>query len=142
MEAFAPYGHALVALAATAIFGLLMAPIAGMRKAALGLAPGAEPEAEADYASPAYRWHRAYLNLAESMGFFAAVTVAAILAGGRPFWVNLYASVFFVSRVVMAVIHIRGLGGADRSLRSFAYALGMLMCVLLALTAIINGFAG
>ncbi len=140
MEPFAPYGHALVALAATAIFGLLMAPIAGMHKATLGLAPGCEPEA--DYSSPVYRWHRAYLNLAETMGFFAAVTVPAILAGGSPFWVNLYASVFFVSRVVMAVIHIRGLGAADTSLRSFAYALGMLMCVLLGLTAIINGFVG
>ncbi|WP_371223565.1 MAPEG family protein [Roseovarius sp. 2305UL8-3] len=140
MEAFAAYGHALVALAATAIFGLLMSPLSAMRKTAFGLAPGQEPAA--DYGSSVYRWHRAYLNLAESMGFFAAVTVAAILAGGSPFWVNLYASVFFVSRLVMAVIHIRGLGGPDRSLRSMAYAVGMLMCVLLGLTAIINGFAG
>ncbi|MFD1158266.1 MAPEG family protein [Roseovarius aestuarii] len=134
MEHFATYGHAIVAMAATAIFGLLLSPLSAMRKSAIGLAPGCEPEA--DYSSSVYRWHRAYANLSETIGFFVACVAAAILAGASPFWVNLFASIFFVSRLVLAVIHIGGIGKPDMSARSFLYVAGWLMCVLLAIMAI------
>ena len=134
MEQFAEYGHAIVAVAGSAIFGLLLSPLSAMRKSALGLAPGCQPEA--DYTSSVYRWHRAYLNLSETMGFFVAVVVAAILAGASPFWVNLFASIFFVSRLVLAFVHINGIGKQDMGVRSFTYVAGWLMCLLLALMAI------
>ena len=134
MEQFASYGHAIASVAAVAIFGLLMAPLSAMRKSRIGLAPGCEPVA--DYTSSVYRWHRAYANLSEMMGFFAAVTMAAILAGANPFWVNLLASLFFVSRLVLAVVHIRGIGRPDMSIRSFTYVAGWLCCLILALMAI------
>ncbi len=134
MDHFAQYGHAIASLAGVAMFGLLLGPLSAMRKTALGLAPGAEPQA--DYSTSVYRWHRAYLNLSETMGFFAASVLAAILAGASPFWVNLLASVFFISRLVLAVVHIRGIGRPDRGLRSFTYVSGWLMCLLLGLFAI------
>ena len=134
MEHFASYGHAIVAMAATVIFGLLLSPLSAMKKSAVGLAPGCQPEA--DYTSSVYRWHRTYANLAETMGYFVASAAAAILAGASPFWVNLFASVFFVSRIVLAFVHIKGIGRPDMGPRSFIYVVGWLMCVLLAISAI------
>ncbi|QGY00333.1 MAPEG family protein [Roseovarius faecimaris] len=140
MEPFAPYSHAIVALAGTAILLLIMSPLSAMKKSAMGLAPGATPEQ--DYTNACYRWHRAYGNLAESIGTFAAVTLAAILAGASPFWVNLLASLFLVIRIFLAVVHIKGIGKPDMSLRSFTYVAGWLICLILALLAIFAAIGG
>jgi uncharacterized MAPEG superfamily protein len=140
MEQFSAYGHAIVAMAAVGMMHMIMGPLSAMKKTKLGLAPGATPEQ--DYDSATYRWHRAYGNLSETVGTFVAVTVAAMLAGANPFWVNLLAAVFFLSRIVMAVVHIKGIGGADMSVRSFTYVAGWAMCLILGLMAIVNGFAG
>ncbi|QIE44127.1 MAPEG family protein [Pseudohalocynthiibacter aestuariivivens] len=139
MHDFAQYGHAIIAMALMGLTTLVLSPLSAMRKTAAGLVPGATPPE--DYASATYRWHRAYGNAAESVGTFALVTLAAILAGAAPFWVNLFASTFFVARIVMLVIHLRG-GKADMGARSFAYVLGWLMCILLAILAILAVFGG
>lgn len=138
MEAFAPYSHAIVAVALTVIFGLVLSPISAMRKTEAGLAPGCEPEA--DYDSSVYRWHRTYANLAETMGFFVASVGAAILAGANPFWVNLLASLFFVSRLVLAYVHIKGIGQPNMGVRSFTYVAGWLACIILCLMAVLAVF--
>ena len=140
MGAFAQYGHAIVALASMAAFTLILGPISGMRKRVHGLTPGAEPKA--DYADPCYRWHRAQQNTAEIIGPFAAVVLAAILAGANPFMVNLLATLFFASRLLLAVVHIKGIGKADMSVRSFTYIAGWLMCIILAILAIAAVFGG
>ncbi|MFU1476551.1 MAPEG family protein [Roseovarius sp. C7] len=134
-ELFAPYAHAIAAMAGMGLMVLILAPITGRMKAKLGLAPGAEPEA--DYANAAYRWHRAYGNAAESAGSFALVTLAAILAGASPVWVNWLASLFFLARLVLVVVHAGGFGRADMSLRSYVYIFGWLLCIILGLMAII-----
>lgn len=138
MEQFAAYGHAIVAMAGTAVFGLVIGPLSAMRKTSAGLAPGAEPKP--DYSTSVYRWHRAYSNLSEVMGYFVACTVAAILAGTSPFWVNLFASIFFASRVVLACVHIGGVGKPDMGVRSIVFVAGFLMCVLLAIMAVVSVF--
>ncbi len=139
MQDFAQYGHAITAMALMGVMTLVIGPMTAIRKSADGLAPGATPPQ--DYANATYRWHRAYSNAIESTGIFALVTLAAILAGATAFWVNLFAAGFFISRVVMLVIHLRG-GKADRGARSMAYALGALMCMLLAFAAILAVFGG
>jgi len=138
MEQFAQYAHAIVALAATAVIGLIISPLSAMKKASADLAPGCEPEA--DYSNEVYRWHRAYCNLSETIGFFAAVLIAAVLAGASPFWVNLLASVFFVSRLVHAFVHIKGIGKPNTGARSFSYVAGWLVCLILAVMAILAVF--
>lgn len=140
MEQFAAYSHAIAAIGGTAIVQLLLSPLSALKKQALGLAPGATPEQ--DYGNAAYRWHRAYGNLAENFGLFAAVTLAAILSGASPFWVNLLASLFLVIRVVLVVVHIRGIGKPDMSARSFIYVAGWAMCLILAFMAICNAVWG
>ena len=140
MESFAAYGHAIVALAGTAAMLLIMSPLSALKKQALGLAPGATPEQ--DYTNPCYRWHRAYSNLAESIGPFAAVTLAAILAGASPFWVNLLAALFLLVRLVLAVVHVKGIGKPDMSARSFLYVAGWLICLILAVMAVCGAFGG
>lgn len=134
------YGHAIVAMAGLAMVTLLLGPFSAMRKTALGLAPGSEPEA--DYANPVYRWHRAYGNLTESIGPFVAVTLAAILAGVAPFWVNLLASAFLAVRILLLVVHIKGIGKPDMGVRSFTYVAGWLICLALAVMAILKVFSG
>ena len=140
MEIFAPYGHALLAIAAVAGMQLLMGPLSALKKLTSGLAPGATPAA--DYGDSTYRMHRAYANLTESLGTFAAVTVAAMLAGGTPYWVNLFASVFLLMRVVMLLIHVSGAGNPNFSLRTFSFVVGWLMCfgqVYLVVKAVLFG---
>lgn len=138
MEIFEPYGHAIVVLALIGAMGLVMSPVVGARKAAAGLAPGADPEA--DYGSSVYRWHRAHQNLVEDTAFFVSVTVAAILAGASPLWVNVLASVFLLARVLMLIVHVRGIGRANAGPRSIVFGLGMASCAGLALLAIAEVF--
>ncbi|RKF15006.1 MAPEG family protein [Roseovarius spongiae] len=138
MEAFAAYGHAIVAMAGLAFLTLLLSPLTAVRKTAAGLAPGAQPDAS--YASPIYRLHRAHGNLTEATGSFALVTVAAILAGASPLWVNWLASLYLVSRVVLAVVHVAGLGRPDMSLRSVVYVFGWVISMVLAVMAIVAAF--
>lgn len=140
MEEFAQYGHALVAMVGVALLQMLLSPISAMRKTAAGLAPGAQPEA--DYSDKTYRMHRAYANLAKSIGPFVAVALAAMLAGAPAFWVNLLASLFFAFRVIMLVVHVQGLGKPDMSLRSFSYVAGWLMCLGLGFLTIKAVFFG
>lgn len=139
MDAFAAYGHAVIAMALTGLMVLVLSPLSAMRKTAAGLAPGATPPQ--DYDNATYRWHRAYGNLTETAGTFALVTLAAILAGAAPFWVNLFASVFVVARLVMLIVHLRG-GKADMGARSISYVVGALMCIALAIMAIAAVFGG
>lgn len=134
MDGVAEYGHALTALAGLAAVQLVLGPVSAVRKTRAGLAPGAEPPA--DYADPAYRWHRAHGNLAESMGPFVAATVAAMLAGAPAFWVNVFASLFLLVRLALVAVHVAGVGKPDMSVRSFTYAGGWLMCLCLAYLAV------
>ncbi|MAO25908.1 MAPEG family protein [Roseovarius sp.] len=134
-ELFAPYAHAIAAMAGMALLVLVLSPVTGWMKSKLGLAPGAAPEA--DYSNPAYRWHRAHGNAAENAASFALVTLAAILAGANPVWVNWLASLYLLSRLVLLVVHVGGIGRADMGPRSFLYVFGWLLCIILGLMAII-----
>ncbi|PJE36879.1 hypothetical protein CVM52_09905 [Pseudooceanicola lipolyticus] len=138
MTEFAEYSHALVSMALFVLMTLVMSPLTALQKSAAGLQAGEAPRA--DYADPVYRLNRAYLNATEMMGSFVAATGAAILAGASPFWVNLAAALFFVSRVVLLFIHLRGIGRMNTGPRSFVYAFGWACCILLALLAIFTVF--
>lgn len=139
MEQFSAYGHALVSLAVVAIFAMMFGPMSAMRKQAAGLDAGATPAA--DYTDPAFRLHRAYMNLTENYGLFAGVTMAAILAGVSPFWVNLLATIFLVSRLVVAFVHIKGIGRQHVGPRSFIYVTGWLANIVMAVLTIVAVFA-
>ena len=134
MEQFAVYGHALAAIAGVGLLQIVLSPLSALAKWREGLVPGSAPEP--DYASRTYRAHRAYGNLTESMGLFVGLCVAAMLAGAAPFWVNVFASVYLLARVVMAVVHVQGWGKSDIGPRSYAYVTGNVMCVALALMTI------
>ncbi len=111
MEPFAVYSHAIVAIALWALLVQVLNLMTATAKGKLGMAPGATPAA--DYADRTYRINRAYLNAVETLAVFGAVTVAAILAGASPFWVNLLASVAFVARLLMVVVHVQGVGKVE-----------------------------
>lgn len=140
MEPFMAYGHAIVALAATALFGLVINPLTAVAKMNAGHAAGATPSE--DYEDKIYRVHRAYLNLTEVMGFFTAATVAAILAGAHPAWVNWLASIFFLARLAHFLVHYAGVGPMNLGPRTFVFVVGWLCCVILAGIAIIAVFSG
>ena len=135
MEQFSEYSAAIVSLAVFAMLGLLLNPIGAALKSSEGITAGSMPEA--DYENRTYRINRAYLNAAEMAGFFAIVTVAAILAGASPFWVNLLATVFLLSRLVVAFIHIRGIGAENMGPRTMIFVVGWAACLILGLMAIV-----
>ena len=134
METFAVYGHAIVSLVLFAGIVMALSPFAALKKQGAGLAPGATPGE--DYADPAYRLHRAYLNGAETLPVFATVTLAAILTGVSPFWVNLLASLVLVTRLAMLVVHLRGIGKPHNGPRSFLYVAGWACMLVIGIMAI------
>ncbi|QFS82177.1 MAPEG family protein [Roseivivax sp. THAF40] len=139
MEQFAAYGHAIVALALTTLFGLLVGPLTAVAKMTSGMQAGATPDQS--YDDRLYRFNRAYLNLVETMGFFVASVLAAILAGVSPYWVNLLASVFFISRLAVFAVHAAGIGPMNFGPRTFIFVVGWLCCLVMSVMAVIEVFA-
>ena len=135
LEQFDAYSHAILAMA---LWGVLLLVLSGFslkgRKAADMTETGLPKR---DYSNPVYRQHRAYQNALETSGAFLAVTIAAILAGASPFWVNLLASIFIVSRIAMAVVHI---GTTNEGLRSACYGIGWFTIIITGLLATIAVF--
>ncbi|SMO50238.1 MAPEG family protein [Ruegeria faecimaris] len=138
MEVFSDYGHALASVMIFTLVVLFLAPFSAMAKQGKGLAPGATPEQ--DYSDRAYRLNRAYLNGTETLPAFAAVTIAAILLGVSPFWVNLLASVALVSRLAMLFVHLRGLGKPNSGLRSVLYVVAWLCMFVMGIMALVAAF--
>lgn len=67
------------------------------------------------------RAHRAHLNMVENMVPFAALVLAAAVAGKADGWTALGSQVFFYSRVLHAVVYIAGVPW----LRTFAWLGGV-----------------
>lgn len=138
METLAEYGHAIASVVIFTLVVLFMAPFSALAKQGKGLAPGATPEQ--DYGDRAYRLNRAYLNGTETLPAFLTVVVAAMLTGVSPFWVNLLASVALVARLVMLVVHLRGIGKPNAGLRSVFYVLAWACMFIMGLMALVAAF--
>ncbi|MGR3712102.1 MAG: MAPEG family protein [Shimia sp.] len=138
MEQFAEYGHAIASLAGMVLLWAVLNPLSSIIKEKAGAIPGGAPEA--DYAQPAYRWYRAYGNLVETAPFYTLAVGGAILAGASPFWVNLLASLVFVSRIAMAYVHCKGIGKASGGLRSYLFIFGWACLIALAILTIVAVF--
>lgn len=132
MEIFAPYSHALAALA---IWAVMVSFLGGL--STRGRTPDRAPcgKPVRDYSDPVYRRERAFMNAVEGSGPFIAATLAAILTGGPVFWVNLLASLFIVARVFMAVAHIRT---ENQVARMAGFASGLLCIAALAVIAFVG----
>ncbi|OAN79330.1 hypothetical protein A8B82_08045 [Sulfitobacter sp. EhC04] len=121
---FDAYGHAILSLALWSVVCLVLGMVATRGKNAENTCTCGHPKR--DYSNVVYRRGRAFANAMEISGPFIGATVAAILAGADPFWVNLLASVFLVSRIAVAVVHI---GTEIQALRSAVWMIGF-TCVL------------
>ncbi|MEM6308953.1 MAG: MAPEG family protein [Pseudomonadota bacterium] len=135
MDAFDAYSHALASLAG---FSILMLVLGGLstvgRSADNRTASGAVIR---DYSDPAYRRGRAFANAMESAGPFIAATLATILVGANPFWVNLLASIFLIARIAVAVVHI---GTEIQWLRSAIWTVATLCILVLGMMGIVGAF--
>ncbi|WP_170331448.1 MAPEG family protein [Ruegeria arenilitoris] len=138
MEVFAEYSHAVASVVLFTLVVLFLAPFSALAKQGKGLAPGATPEQ--DYSDRAYRLNRAYLNGTETLPAYLTVTVAAILMGVNPFWVNLLASIALLARLVMLFVHIRGIGQPHSGLRSVLYVVGWACMFVMGLMALVAAF--
>lgn len=137
MENFAEYSHAIATLA---LWGVWMVYLS--MQSNTGLKPEQRTESghpKRDYSVQPYRRHRAFQNAIETSPAFLATTMAAILAGASPVSVNWLATLFLVSRVAMAVVHIRT---EIQPLRSAMFGIGWLMIILMALLALYTVFLG
>lgn len=129
---FAAYHPALIAVALWALTIMVLSGLSLRGRTDADLCACGTPKR--DYANPVYRRHRAFQNALETSAPFVAATVAAILCGGLPWLVNALCIVFWLSRVVMAYIHI---ATENQPMRSMAYGIGWLCTGVLALTAIV-----
>jgi uncharacterized MAPEG superfamily protein len=105
MEHFAQYTHAIAALALWGLLMVALAMISTRGRTAENRCACGKPKR--DYSDPVYRRERAFANAIETSPAFLATTLAAIMAGATPLLVNILASVFLVSRLAMAFVHIR-----------------------------------
>jgi uncharacterized MAPEG superfamily protein len=135
VEAFSDYGHAIAALALWALVTLTLSALSTRGRTAENRCDCGKPKR--NYADLSYRSERAFMNAVEASGPFIAATVAAILAGASPFWVNLFASVFIVARIAVAYVHI---ATENQPLRSAIWSVGLVCTLALALLAVVAVF--
>ena len=138
MEQFTDYSHALVAVAGVCLIALLQNFHVGLQRGKHGLAPDAV--IKDDYSDPVFRVFRVYANTVESLPAFVGAVVAAVLLGASAFWVNLFAALHLVIRLVYWWVYVSGTGKPQAGLRTFVFVAGWAMNVLIALMAIVAGF--
>ncbi|MGJ8625452.1 MAG: MAPEG family protein [Sulfitobacter sp.] len=135
MEIFEAYSHAIASLGLWALISIILAGLSTRGRTPENRCECGKPKR--DYANPVYRADRAFMNAIENSGPFIAATVAAILAGAAPFWVNLFASIFIVSRIAMAIVHIRT---ENQPARSAMFMISFVCMLALALLAVVAAF--
>lgn len=135
MDAFAAYAHAIATLALWGLWMIALSMLSTGGKTPKDRAECGKPKR--DYANEAYRRERAFQNAIETSPAFLATTLAAILAGGMPLAVNILSTVFLVSRLAMAFVHIRT---ENQPMRSAFFGVGWLCIILMALTALMAVF--
>lgn len=135
MDAFSNYSHALASLGGFALLLIVLGALSTMGRSAENRC--ACGQVKRDYADPAYRRGRAFLNAVEAAGPFIAATLGAVLVGAAPFWVNLFAALFLAARVAVAIVHI---GTTVEALRSAVWSIATLCTAALAVLAILGAF--
>ena len=138
-QAVAPVAAPLSAYAhAAASLGLWALILVGLTILSVAVPYGARTPSGhpvRDYDDRGYRAHRAHQNALETSAPFLAALGGAVLVGASPFWVNLFASVFVVSRLGMVAIHV---GTTNQPARSAAWSVGMICVLGLALIALVG----
>lgn len=129
-EMFAPYAHALAALALFGLLSAVLIPLSMRGRNAEARAECGKPKR--NYQNNWYRAERALANAMENTGPFVAAVVAAILVGAAPFWVNLLASVAVSARIAMAVVHTMT---TNEPLRSLCFVVSFFATLFLGILA-------
>ena len=135
MELFDAYSHALASLAGYALLMIALSAMSLSGRTDEHRCDCGQPKR--DYNDAVYRRGRAFQNSIESVGPFVAALMAAILTGGSPLWVNVFASVFLLARIAMAVLHI---GTTNQNMRSATWVVGVVCVIALAVIGIIGAF--
>lgn len=135
MAAFDAYSHAIASLAFWGLIMIALSMISTGGKVPKDRAESGLPKR--DYSNEAYRRHRAFQNAIETSPAFIATTLAAILAGANPLLVNIFASLFIISRLAMAYVHVKT---ENQPLRSACFGFGWLMIIFQALAALWAAF--
>lgn len=135
MEIFAPYSHAIAALAIWGLMMILLGNLTTLGRSAEKRCDCGKPKR--DYSDPWYRRERAFANAIETTPAFLSTTLAAILAGASPVSVNWLATLYIVARIAMAFVHIRT---ENQPMRSAFFGIGWLMLILMGLLALYTVF--
>ena len=131
MDSFEAYSHAIASLGIWALMVVVLSALSTIGRTDNDRCSCGKPKR--DYSSKVYRKERAFANAVEVSGPFIAATLAAILAGASPLWVNLFASIFIISRIAMAVVHI---GTENQAMRSLAFVIGWACMICISIMAI------
>ena len=101
--------------------------LAAMGKRGPGRVAGYPTGNYTDLPDWAQRGHRAHMNMIENLAPFAALVLAASLAGAANETTALAATVFFWARLVQAVVHIAGIPWV----RTVAFTVAWLACLVI-----------
>lgn len=135
MEIFDAYSHALASMGGYALLMVILGAMSAAGRTADNRCECGQPKR--DYDNVVYRRGRAFMNAVESVGPFVAALIAAMLVGGSPLLVNIFATVFLLARIATAVAHI---ATTNQTLRSATWAVGVVCTIALAVIAIIGAF--
>ena len=135
MENFDAYSHALASLGGFALLIAFLGMVSGRGRTADNRCDCGQPKR--NYDDVVYRSNRAFMNAIESAGPFISALMAAMLTGGAPLWVNIFAAVFLVARIATAFVHIRT---TNQGLRSATWVVGLVCILSLAVIGIVGAF--
>jgi len=135
MENFDAYSHALASLGGFALLISILGMVSGRGRTADNRCDCGQPKR--NYDNVVYRSNRAFMNAIESAGPFIAALMAAMLTGGAPLWVNIFATVFLVARIATAFVHVRT---TNQGLRSATWVVGLVCILSLIVIGIVGAF--
>jgi uncharacterized MAPEG superfamily protein len=122
------YNASIIGLALLCLVPIILGAIVGPLKGKLGLPGG--PIAAGDEASFLFRADRAQGNSVESLPFFLAPAILAIIVGVAPLFLAVAVWAYLVLRVLYVLVYLRG-GSLARggSLRTILHVLGSLTAI-------------
>ncbi len=129
LQAYIPTLYALGGAGALLVALLLIADFAAIR----ARHPAGTP-IPPDFSRFYYRAARAHANMNESIAAFACFAVVGVASAAPPFWLNLFAWIYFAGRVAHMLAYYANLK-APRSTAfgvSVAALAGMFVCIVLA----------
>ena len=131
------YSLSVIGLAGLCLIPLVLANVVGPFKGKDKLVGGPVADARDEYT--VFRLDRTHLNSVESIPFFLAPAILAMMTGVGPTYLAALVWAYLALRVAYAVVYLRGGAlGKGGSLRTVLHVLGSLLAIVLIVSVFIR----